>query len=168
MAAVLTAPNGITLFRLVLFGVFIWLALQARLSAAMLVFAVAWGLDVLDGYIARRWHQATAFGFVFDKVVDRLILVGGGVVLIATGYLAPLIGLLFIKDIICFPAMLWEVARRQKVSDLGMAGKIFALLQGLALLWLVLVGTYSLVITIPLSITGVIIGAQYWQRVRRQ
>lgn len=167
-AAILTVPNSITLFRLILFGVFIWLVLQGRLSAAMLTFAIAWGLDALDGYIARRWHQATAFGFIFDKIVDRIILVGGGLVLIATGYLAPLAALLFVKDIISFPAMLWGVSRWQKVSDLGAAGKIFALLQGLAVLWLVLAGTHALLITLPLAIAGVIIGLQYWQRVSRQ
>lgn len=161
----LTAANVVTLFRLVLLIIFVALAIQRHITAAVAVFAVAWGLDLIDGYLARHLHQETRVGFILDKVVDRLLLVGGGVVLINQGYLPPLALLLFTKDVAVTPAFYIQIRAHESVRSLGRAGKIMTLLQGAALLWLVFVGTYPLSITLGLGIAGIVVGALYLHRV---
>ncbi len=81
---VLTIPNVITVVRLCLLPVFLWLlfARDDRASAAWLLAALG-TTDFFDGYIARRFDQVSELGKVLDPVADRLLLfvgVGGIVV----------------------------------------------------------------------------------------
>jgi CDP-diacylglycerol--glycerol-3-phosphate 3-phosphatidyltransferase/cardiolipin synthase len=70
-----TAPNGITLIRPVGTGPFIWCCLQVQASigygiAALLLFGLIAASDKLDGWMARRQHQESAFGRVLDHLCD--------------------------------------------------------------------------------------------------
>jgi cardiolipin synthase len=81
---ILTVPNVITVVRLAMLPVFLWLlfGLEDRAKAAALL-AVLGITDFLDGYIARRFHQVSDIGKILDPVADRLLLfvgVGGIVV----------------------------------------------------------------------------------------
>jgi cardiolipin synthase len=71
----LTAPNVISLVRLALIPVFVWLLFgrENRAAAAALLGALG-ATDCLDGFVARRYHQVTALGKVLDPVADRLLL----------------------------------------------------------------------------------------------
>lgn len=83
-ADLLNAPNTLTMLRLVLalvFFVFIPLAHQTRnytlwYVLALAIFLLAIFTDWLDGFLARRWHQETAFGRVADPFVDKLLICG--------------------------------------------------------------------------------------------
>jgi cardiolipin synthase len=81
---VLTVPNLITLVRLCLLPVFLWLlfGVDDQSSAAYLLAAL--GItDFLDGYIARHFDQASELGKVLDPVADRLLFfVGVGAIMI--------------------------------------------------------------------------------------
>lgn len=81
---VLTVPNVITVVRLCLLPVFLWLLFgrDDRASAAWLLAALG-TTDFLDGYIARHLHQESELGKLLDPVADRLLFfVGvGGIVL---------------------------------------------------------------------------------------
>ena len=77
---ILTIPNVITLVRLGLLPVFVWLLFgkDDRASAAYLL-AVIGTTDFFDGYIARHFNQISELGKVLDPVADRLLFfVGGG------------------------------------------------------------------------------------------
>ena len=69
-------PNAITLARLCALPLFLWLyslrAPQASLPTAVLVLALA-ASDVLDGWLARRFHWQTELGRVLDPVTDRIV-----------------------------------------------------------------------------------------------
>jgi cardiolipin synthase (CMP-forming) len=81
---ILTIPNVITMARLSLLPVFVWLlfAKDDRSSAAYLL-AVIGTTDFFDGYIARHFHQVSELGKILDPVADRLLFfVGGGCILI--------------------------------------------------------------------------------------
>jgi cardiolipin synthase len=81
---ILTIPNVITVVRLCLLPVFLWLlfAKDDRANAAWLLAALG-TTDFLDGYIARHFHQVSELGKVLDPVADRLLLfVGVGGILI--------------------------------------------------------------------------------------
>lgn len=81
---ILTIPNVITVVRLSLLPVFVWLLFgkDDRSSAAYLL-AVIGTTDFFDGYIARHFDQVSDLGKVLDPVADRLLFfVGGGCILI--------------------------------------------------------------------------------------
>lgn len=69
---VLTWPNAITLVRLLCIPVFLWLlfAQDNKAAAAWLLGALG-ATDWVDGWVARRFDQASEFGRLFDPTVDR-------------------------------------------------------------------------------------------------
>ena len=81
----LTPANQLTISRLILAPVFFFLlAVGGRTCsfAAAGVFLLASLTDLLDGYLARRLRQVSAFGRVADALVDKIIVCGGFVFLI--------------------------------------------------------------------------------------
>ena len=81
---VLTIPNVITVVRLCLLPVFVWLLFgkDDRASAAWLLAALG-TTDFFDGYIARHFNQVSELGKVLDPVADRLLFfVGIGSILL--------------------------------------------------------------------------------------
>ena len=81
---ILTLPNVITVVRLALLPVFLWLLFsQEERAAAALLLAMLGGTDFLDGWIARRYDQVSEIGKVLDPVADRLLFfVGAGAILV--------------------------------------------------------------------------------------
>ena len=69
---VLTAPNLITLFRLLCLPIFLWLlfSVEDKAGAAWLLGALG-STDWVDGWVARKFGQQSSFGAVFDPTVDR-------------------------------------------------------------------------------------------------
>lgn len=73
---VLTIPNLLSLFRLVLIPVYVLIYLNAAemweyfLAAAIL--AVSCLTDMLDGKIARRFHMISTLGKILDPIADKL------------------------------------------------------------------------------------------------
>ena len=69
---VLTAPNLITLIRLLCLPIFLWLlfSVEDKAGAAWLLGALG-STDWVDGWVARKFGQQSSFGAVFDPTVDR-------------------------------------------------------------------------------------------------
>jgi cardiolipin synthase len=80
LGRVLTAPNLITLVRLLCIPIFLWLlfGLHHHTYAAVLL-AVLGATDWIDGFVARRYHQVSTLGKVLDPAADR-VLVGTAVI----------------------------------------------------------------------------------------
>lgn len=73
-----TIPNQVTLFRIILIPVFIlvfYLPISWNHFGAFVVFWFAAISDALDGYLARRLNQSSAFGAFIDPVADKLMVV---------------------------------------------------------------------------------------------
>jgi cardiolipin synthase (CMP-forming) len=83
---VLTLPNSITVVRLCLLPLFIWVLLgrHDRVAAGW-VLGVMGATDWVDGYTARHLHQVSTVGKVLDPVADRLLLLGGIAAILADG-----------------------------------------------------------------------------------
>ena len=89
-------PNALTIGRIVLIPVFIWLVLSSdggKSWAAAIVFGVAGITDQIDGYLARRWHVESRFGAFADPLADRLMIDSAVILLLYEGRL-PWIALL--------------------------------------------------------------------------
>lgn len=73
---IFNVPNVLTAVRLALsVGVFVLVPLEQYL-AAMIVFVVAAGTDWIDGWWARKYHQVTKLGRIFDPFVDKILVCG--------------------------------------------------------------------------------------------
>lgn len=89
----MTTANKVTICRILLIPVFIWLTLDYIRDSqhgegrewqrwlACGVFALASISDALDGYIARRYKQKTELGTYLDPLADKLLLVSALVLL---------------------------------------------------------------------------------------
>lgn len=71
----LNLPNLISLGRLLLVPLAIWLILGGRYGAAFWVFIVAGVSDALDGFIAKHFDRRTRLGALLDPVADKALLV---------------------------------------------------------------------------------------------
>ena len=83
---VVTIPNLLTVVRFMGVPLFIWLVLaQKEYWAGVVVLAVMAGTDWIDGYIARRFDQASKLGRVLDPIADRLALLAVAFTLVIAG-----------------------------------------------------------------------------------
>jgi len=78
---IVTVPNMLTIFRMVLIPVFVTLVFYQRFLLALTVFVVAGITDGLDGLLARRFDQRSQLGTILDPIADKLMLVTAFVVL---------------------------------------------------------------------------------------
>ena len=98
-ASSLNLPNSITLLRIFLIPVFVWLYLEPTPERALwagLVFAAAAFTDFLDGYLARRSGQITNLGKLLDPVADKLLVASGLILLVQVQQVAVWLAIVLI------------------------------------------------------------------------
>jgi CDP-diacylglycerol--glycerol-3-phosphate 3-phosphatidyltransferase len=81
----LNVPVVLTLLRIALIPLFVlvfYLPFAWAYPASALVFLLAGITDWLDGYLARRWEQISAFGAFLDPVADKLMVAAALVMLV--------------------------------------------------------------------------------------
>ena len=59
-----------------------WLQPIGHDLAATVIFIVAAATDWLDGYLARRWNETSAFGAFLDPVADKLMVAAALIILV--------------------------------------------------------------------------------------
>lgn len=97
----LTIPNVITLVRILLIPLFVYLGWSRdRLIASAFLLAFIGATDWIDGFLARRLNQVSAVGKVIDPSADRLLLIAAAVVAIHLS-LIPLwlIVVIFVREL---------------------------------------------------------------------
>ncbi|MFV0472652.1 MAG: CDP-diacylglycerol--glycerol-3-phosphate 3-phosphatidyltransferase [Pikeienuella sp.] len=91
----LTIPTALTIGRVVAAPLvaFVFLALARPLAdmVAFLLFAIAGISDFLDGWLARRWGQVSAFGRMLDPIADKAMIAITGAVLVGLFNLSALV-----------------------------------------------------------------------------
>ncbi|NIM91034.1 MAG: hypothetical protein GTO17_08805 [Candidatus Aminicenantes bacterium] len=74
-------PNLVSLLRIGLIPVFLWLIIQRKAFLALFIFLVAGTTDVLDGFFARLLHKKTKIGAFLDPAADKLLMTASYIVL---------------------------------------------------------------------------------------
>ena len=84
----MTVPDQLTLARAlavpVVVVLFAW-NFPDHAYWATAVFVVAMATDQVDGWLARRWNQTSAFGSLLDPIADKVLVMSALVMLIAEG-----------------------------------------------------------------------------------
>jgi cardiolipin synthase len=130
---ILTVPNVITVVRLAMLPVFLWLlfAQEDRAKAAGLL-AVLGITDFLDGYIARHFNQVSDLGKILDPVADRLLFfVGVGGILVDGSVPTWFAIAVLVREALVAGATLALAAlgaRRIDVTWFGKAGTFFLMI----------------------------------------
>jgi cardiolipin synthase len=145
---ILTAPNVITLVRLLCIPVFLWMLFGRHWqTASAFLLAVLGATDWVDGFVARRYHQVSTFGKVLDPMADRL-LVGTAVISVMVYGAVPVwFGVATITREILVSAMVVLLA------SLGAAR--------IDVLWVGKAGTFGLMFAYPAFLLGY--GNADWQ-----
>jgi cardiolipin synthase len=86
---ILTIPNLLSIFRILLVPIFLWSVLNNKSFEALLIFFIAGLSDLLDGFAARIWHQRTRLGTVLDPAGDKLLMAASYVILTLPSVAAP-------------------------------------------------------------------------------
>lgn len=114
-------PNIITIGRILLVPVTIWLIVAGQFGFAFLVFIIAGLGDGIDGYIARRYQMKTQLGAYLDPIADKLLLVS---IYISLGFLqhmpAWLVILVASRDVLIVGAVIlsWILGKPLKMQPL--------------------------------------------------
>ena len=103
-----------------------WIGWAGRDMAAMLVFVIAGLTDWLDGYLARRWNETSAFGAFLDPVADKLVVAAALIMLVQLGRLDAILAAIIIGREITISALREWMAQigAQKSVAVSMIGKI--------------------------------------------
>lgn len=139
-------PNLLTWFRIVMIPVFLGifylsddtLSLHNKHMLSALIFFLAAITDWLDGYLARKLDQGSAFGAFLDPVADKLMVAAALILLVGLGVVDEIIAFIIIGREIAISAL------REWMAQLGagrsvavsMLGKIKTSFQMLAILLL--------------------------------
>jgi len=143
MRRLINVPNVVTFSRIVLIPLIIglyylpdeWLSWQAKNVSATAVFIVAAVTDWLDGYLARRLNQMSAFGAFLDPVADKLIVAGALVVLVHLQRVDMLVALIIIGREIAISALREWMAKVGQARSVAVAfiGKLKTVFQMIAI-----------------------------------
>ncbi|MEY4409250.1 MAG: hypothetical protein RLZ65_279 [Actinomycetota bacterium] len=159
-------PNLLSLLRLLLVPVFLWLLLADYLVWALVVLAAAGASDWLDGVIARKFNQITELGKVLDPAADRLYIFATLIGLTINGniplWLAVVIIARDVMLLLVYPLLATHGYGPLPVHFLGKAGT-FALLYALPLLLMADIWPQANFIVLPLAWAFAYWGiAMYW------
>ncbi|MFP5317649.1 MAG: CDP-alcohol phosphatidyltransferase family protein [Acidimicrobiia bacterium] len=138
---VLTIPNVLSVVRLCLIPVFVWLLFgrENRVGAALLLGALG-ATDWVDGFIARRYHQVSNLGKVLDPAADRLLLLVSVVCILIDGS---------VPAAVAIPVLVREVLVGGTVIVLAAMGA-----RRIDVTWVGKAGTFALMFAFPLFLAG--------------
>lgn len=114
-------PNLITIGRIMLVPVIIYMMISGEFTAAFWLFILAGISDGVDGFIAKQFDQATELGAYLDPIADKALLVSIYVTLGISGHLpVALVMLVVSRDVLIVSAILlsWTLNRNVEIAPL--------------------------------------------------
>ncbi len=146
----MTLATQLTLFRIFLIPLLIivyYLPYEWRFLTSAAIFSIAAITDWLDGYIARKYDQSTAFGAFLDPVADKLMVAVALVLLVeanATAWFAIPSVIIICREIVISALREWmaELGKRASVA-VSFVGKIKTTMQMIAIIVLLAFDPFS-------------------------
>ncbi|MDQ6973762.1 MAG: CDP-alcohol phosphatidyltransferase family protein [Mariprofundaceae bacterium] len=128
---VLSIPNILTLLRILMTPVIVYMVLTQQAWWAVILMLVAGITDMLDGAIARYFNQRTTVGAYLDPLADKILLVSLFVSLFFVGKVPLFIFLavIFRDAIIIFGAIAYEMVTRQLTIEPSLISKATTFMQ---------------------------------------
>ncbi len=130
----LNLPNLLTWLRIILIPLFVgifyfeksWVSAANQNLVATVIFVAAAITDWLDGWIARRFNQTSAFGAFLDPVADKLMVAAALIVLVQLNRVDAVIALIIIGREIAVSALREWMAQigRSKSMAVSFLGKV--------------------------------------------
>ena len=114
-------PNSLTLGRLVLVPLVVWLIIAHEMQAAFLLFLLAGLSDAADGYLAKRYGWNSELGAYLDPIADKALLVSIYVTLGFAGHLPVWLVIAVVsRDILIVGAVVlsWMLSRPLSMQPL--------------------------------------------------
>lgn len=141
---IFTVPNGITIIRILLIPVFVYLGWDRNhlvWSAILLGFIGA--TDWVDGFLARRLNQVSLIGKIIDPSADRLLLIAAAIVAIHLN-LIPLwlLGIIFLREIAVSTVVGTAALKYKQRLDVVIYGKAGTLLMMFGFPFFVMAGAH--------------------------
>lgn len=130
-----TLPNALSLLRLALAPVVVWLVLNDSLQAlafAVVLMVIAELTDFFDGYLARALRQESEIGRLIDPVCDVIYHVSVFLAFVKQGWMAPwMLFVIYARDL-GVPYV--RTLARQRGADIGVrySGKVKTGIHGVA------------------------------------
>ena len=139
-SAIVTAPNAISLARLLLMPVCAWLLATRHYGSGLVLTALVGATDWVDGWLARRIGQVSRVGQVLDPFADRMLIASVAIALLVRGVLPwPAVALLVGRDLVLLAG--WPLLKRRGVEPPEVV-------------WVGKAATFDLLVALPLLIMG--------------
>jgi CDP-diacylglycerol---glycerol-3-phosphate 3-phosphatidyltransferase len=132
----LNLPNCITVSRLILAFILFALIGQQQWILSAALFAAAAATDALDGFLARRYGMVTTLGRILDPFVDKIIVCGAFIFLLAVGDasgVGPWMVLIVIGRELFITGLRSLLEQQGKDFSASLSGKIKMLMQCVAI-----------------------------------
>lgn len=140
---ILTIPNLLSLFRLALIPVYVYIYMNAtephQYLIAGTIMAVSCITDMIDGKVARHFNMISTVGKILDPLADKITQFALTLCLsLKYPVLHPVLGLFVIKEIFQLVAGLINLCRGKMLPGALMAGKVCTTVLFVSLIALVL------------------------------
>jgi CDP-diacylglycerol--glycerol-3-phosphate 3-phosphatidyltransferase/cardiolipin synthase len=150
----LNVPNLLTWLRIVLIPLFVgifyfeksWVSEPNQNLVATVIFTAAAVTDWLDGWLARKLNQTSAFGAFLDPVADKLMVAAALIILVQLSRVDAIIALIIIGREIAISAL------REWMANIGQARSVAVSMLGK-------IKTVSQMVAIPLLLYHDTLGA---------
>ena len=123
----MTTANKLTILRILLIPVFIILmysSFKFHVIIALVIFIGASLTDLLDGHIARKYHQVTDFGKFADPLADKLLVTAALVIFVQWGQIPAWAAEIIIAREFAVTGLRLVAVGSGKVIAAGMSGKV--------------------------------------------
>ena len=119
-------PILLTWLRILLIPLFVgifyfeksWVSVPNQNLVATILFTAAAITDWLDGWLARKWNQTTAFGAFLDPVADKVMVAAALIILVQLGRVDAIVALIIIGREITISAL------REWMANIGQAKSV--------------------------------------------
>ena len=148
MHGIATIPNAVSILRLLLIPVFVWLVVVEQTAWAGALLGFIGATDWIDGYLARRLDQVSEVGKMLDPIADRLAVVVAVILGLVVGVLPGWFAWgIIIREVVIGAGAVYGWTRGVRRLDVRWLGKTatfllyfaitgFYIAEGLDLTWL--------------------------------